>query len=1114
MDTTLNIPSYWLKDNKLDIEFIKDKKNQNFFLECLAKELKKKNKKEQEKNDGKAFELYVIIYHKEKYGDEIWGAGYIPEEELYNSGFIHDSNKQRLNRIARRREAEGRVILISDYGMDFLSKDKNGEYHVIQAKNYNKTKVTAKHLGTFFSVIINRVKGTSYIYTTSPLEINLEETIQHSQGDIIHEYIKDFGSSSITKHKKSTNLNEKELPLRPEQKEAIECTRGKKGQLVWNMCCAFGKTLVLGHHLEQSPEYSVIVCLAPLKAHVKNLEDRILPFLPEYASILVDSDQGGTTNPDEIKIYLHKYSQVVIFTTYKSFENILYDILNVLPKERVYIAVDEVHNLVSLPSICQYINSFPNVLFISATIPYELYDVFPDTECVYQFSLAEGIEKKYICDYEVIVPDEDMNTDTDTDTENITELSTNMDSKVYFLFNGMIKTGSRRCIVYLSSQQECDDFLERCNKISEKYHGIYIWTNKITAESSYKEREHRMKEFEADLGYDLYIFASVRILDESVNLTRCDSEFITNFSDKSSHTRIVHRLMRGGRLDSNNPSKKNHLFLWAPDESLCKEPFSLLRKQDPEFHKKIRAINTNYDNNTKKTTKEKLKKITKKWSDFVQYKCRTLDEHWEARRQHWIQQYQKLGKYPSQISKDPQEKKAGKWQSDMRNGYNKKHKRITQERIDILDATEGWRWDEDSFDLNLENWIFQYKKLSKYPSRESKDPDEKRTGQWQASMRKGYNKKEKWMTQERINKLNNTEGWKWDEKKQFKKETFESNLERWINQYKKHIKEPSNISKDQDERKAGQWRNKIREKYKNKQLSKKYIDILDATEGWKWSQEDPFDSNLENWIFQYKKLEKSPSSKSKDVAEKKSGQWQEDMRRHYKNKENWMTQERIDKLNSTEGWIWESKDNFYDNLSYWIQQYKRLERCPSCMSKDIAEAKAGRWQTHMRTAFRKKEKRLTQERIDKLNSTEGWKWAEEDPFDSNLENWIYQYQKLEKSPSSLSTDPDEKRAGIWRNTMRQHYKKKTLTQEQIDKFNATEGWTWEDDPFESNLENWIQQYKKLGKNPSGKSKDPKEKRAGRWQGSMRNGYRIKAKWMTQKRIDILNNTDCWAWGGR
>ena len=708
MATTLNIPSYWLKDNKLDIEFIKDKKNQNFFLECLAKELKKKNKKEQEKNDGKAFELYVIIYHKEKYGDEIWGAGYIPEEELYNSGFIHDSNKQRLNRIARRREAEGRVILISDYGMDFLSKDKNGEYHVIQAKNYNKTKVTAKHLGTFFSVIINRVKGTSYIYTTSPLEINLEETIQHSQGDIIHEYIKDFGSSSITKHKKSTNLNEKELPLRPEQKEAIECTRGKKGQLVWNMCCAFGKTLVLGHHLEQSPEYSVIVCLAPLKAHVKNLEDRILPFLPEYASILVDSDQGGTTNPDEIKIYLHKYSQVVIFTTYKSFENILYDILNVLPKERVYIAVDEVHNLVSLPSICQYINSFPNVLFISATIPYELYDVFPDTECVYQFSLAEGIEKKYICDYEVIVPDEDMNTDTDTDTENITELSTNMDSKVYFLFNGMIKTGSRRCIVYLSSQQECDDFLERCNKISEKYHGIYIWTNKITAESSYKEREHRMKEFEADLGYDLYIFASVRILDESVNLTRCDSEFITNFSDNSSRIRIVHRLMRGGRLDSNNPSKKNHLFLWAPDESLCKEPFSLLRKQDPEFHKKIRAINTNYDNNTKKTTKEKLKKITKKWSDFVQYKCRTLDEHWGARLQHWIQQYQKLGKYPSQISKDPQEKKAGKWQSYMRK--LKRKGKLSKERIDILDATERWRWTEtDGYQATVEDklWILE-----------------------------------------------------------------------------------------------------------------------------------------------------------------------------------------------------------------------------------------------------------------------------------------------------------------------------------------------------------------------------------------------------------------------
>ena len=89
---------------------------------------------------------------------------------------------------------------------------------------------------------------------------------------------------------------------------------------------------------------------------------------------------------------------------------------------------------------------------------------------------------------------------------------------------------------------------------------------------------------------------------------------------------------------------------------------------------------------------------------------------------------------------------------------------------------------------------------------------------------------------------------------------------------------------------------------------------------------------------------------------------------------------------------------------------------------------------------------MTQERIDKLNATEGWKWEEEDSFDYNLENWKTQYQKLNnKNPSKRSKDPEEKRAGKWQSHMRAYYKKKEkrMTQERIDKLNATEVWKWE-----------------------------------------------------------------------
>ena len=82
--------------------------------------------------------------------------------------------------------------------------------------------------------------------------------------------------------------------------------------------------------------------------------------------------------------------------------------------------------------------------------------------------------------------------------------------------------------------------------------------------------------------------------------------------------------------------------------------------------------------------------------------------------------------------------------------------------------------------------------------------------------------------------------------------------------------------------------------------------------------------------------------------------------------------------------------------------------------------------------------------------------------------------------------------------MRTDYKKQKLTAERIAKLEATEGWEWEADNFEENLEQWIVEFSKKRKNPSEKSNDPDEKRAGKWQGSMRHNYKIQK--LTAERI--------------
>jgi transposase-like protein len=184
---------------------------------------------------------------------------------------------------------------------------------------------------------------------------------------------------------------------------------------------------------------------------------------------------------------------------------------------------------------------------------------------------------------------------------------------------------------------------------------------------------------------------------------------------------------------------------------------------------------------------------------------------------------------PSQISLHQDEKRAGQWQSSMRQGY--KGNKLTDERIAILNAVEGWTWDDDTFFSQLEKWKIQYRKKGGKPSGTSKDPDEKRACQWQSYMRQGY--KGNKLTDKRIAILNAVEGWTWDD------DTFFSQLEKWKIQYRKKGGKPSETSKDPVQKRACQWQNNMHRAYNGKgrgTLTDERIAILNAVEGWTWSQ--------------------------------------------------------------------------------------------------------------------------------------------------------------------------------------------------------------------------------------------------------------------------------------
>ncbi len=949
--------------------------------------------------EWREYEHQAVQYHQQTYGHTVWHNDVIPEEELMNAGFIHDFNRHRLCRIARRREAQGKAVKYNDYGMDFLSKDVNGNYHACQAKHYRKRKVVANDLGSFQSVVYCRIKNTGYLYTSGDIEVNLKEDIMNSNGMLVHHNLP-FHTLQTPQATIENTMNETDYELRTYQQDAIEAILedvdddtvynieeytdddsqeedNPHNRKVLELFCGGGKTVIAGHVLQRS-SYDLILCIAPLRVSVDQLKTRLTPFTPSYEVLLVDSDEGGITDVDKVRdIIENRTKPMVIFSTFNSAENVLTHVITSF-SHNMFLLVDEVHNILSKDKLCQFANRFHNSLLLSATIPDELYDVLDANKC-FTYGISDAINNGYCCDYEVFLPyiDKDINEIDFVTPIELSKYDKSLSAKAMFLATGMLKTGSRRCIVYLASHEECDKFLEIAKIAFEEYHGILFWGAKIDSTVSANKRRDIINEFQSYcVNTPFKIIASVRILDEAVDIPKCDSEFITVVGDQTSDIRTVQRLCRGCRLDRDNPCKKNNLFMWCSDWSKAINCLTLLKDADPNFHRKIRTFSANYDNQGTQEDKERVLVQEQQLHEYINVNCLSLDERWELRRQQWIQQYELKGFRPSQVAKALEERKAAQWQNTTRqqmlNGV------LKASRVHILNATKGWAW--DSFIDNYNNWLFQYKTNKRTPKPNKDNILETKAYQWMHAVNsaiRGVSRIK--IKPEHIALLNQTPEWKWREKKHFKIEfSFEEQLDNWIRCFNAKGGRLSMMSKDQNEKRACKWQHNINARFKK--LSQQQINILNNTKGWSWEsikRQDGFDGQYKNWIEQYHLLQRLPTLKSTDENELRAARWQHAMRQAKKGSGTTkISEQQIEILNNTEGWTWgKQHDAFTEQYNNWVEQYSKLGRKPCCCSKNEDEKRAGIWQSTMRQAKKGKgTNKISEQQIKILHNTEGWTW--------------------------------------------------------------------------------------------------------------------------------------------
>lgn len=348
-------------------------------------------------------------------------------------------------------------------------------------------------------------------------------------------------------------------------------------------------------------------------------------------------------------------------------------------------------------------------------------------------------------------------------------------------------------------------------------------------------------------------------------------------------------------------------------------------------------------------------------------------------------------------------------------------------------------------------------------------------------------------------------------------ENWEARRLEWVAVYEKLGRNPSSKSKDLNEKRAAKWQSHQRQNYKNNAwLTPERIAALNATANWTWEKADMWESNRLHWVAMYKKLGKTPKYGSTDPDEKRACSWRHNQLVSYKKKEACLTSERIDILNETPGWTWESEDTWEPNRLHWVAMYDKLGRNPSDKAKDPDEKRAAKWQCHQRQYYKKKQSYMTPERIAILNATPNWTWEVEDTWEPNRINWLKMYNKLGRNPSEKSDDLDEKRAGSWQSNQRKLFKKKEtcMTHERISILNTTPGWTWDSDTWEQSRLEWVSFYNKFKRSPSCSSKITDEKHVAMWQSHQRNDYKKKEARMTPERIATLNATPGWTWSAK
>lgn len=733
------------------------------------------------KTKGDLYENQILQELRKSSEAYLWKD--IPQKYLIESNLLSNLEILRINRKNHLKNPQTNSNPLRDIGFDILQITPSKKFTYIQCKAGYEKGVTISDLSGMYARLFNNPHLDGEVYYTDKLSQNLIDISKNNK-------LK-FTKIKLAKSKTNVkiNNNQKVYILKDYQQKAVnDIVKFFKPQNVqtkgiFSAPCGVGKTLVA---YNSSLGFKYVIIFAPYRQHAQQNLDRFKEYnngSNNVGYILIDSD--GTRDIAELKteIKSKKYDRIVFSATFKSVD-VVNKILSNLGDNYIAI-IDEFHNLSksnvgfsnkatiieedeenedndddesennadeNTDEFYKLITTAKNILFMSATP--RIYEIEGSEDVdtmdeilgpsIFNMSINEALVCRATCNFKTFIVSVSENKqeliNNVAKEVDIRKIDNQIKAKCIFLYKGLQLNGNKKCIVYCRNKAEVAKFADAL-KTFDEYYALGTSVYSITSDDFYSKdredyetnsREWKLEQFVKDP--NISIILSVRILDECIDISKCDSIFITYPSQ--SKIRTIQRIFRCTRLDPDNPQKVGCVYIWCDEYNELLDMLGGIKEYDLDFKTKISIMSS------KLGTSEEMNNSAEIVADVIKLdKCIIGVREYHA--ENWQKNLDEVDKFiddkkcrPSITTKNQNEKRLAWWLYGQLQNYKLQLYIMSQEYQrkkfeDFLKKHKKYFVSLDDKWYNTLNKCKEYIKINNMlPQKRDKNPDIKYLGKW------------------------------------------------------------------------------------------------------------------------------------------------------------------------------------------------------------------------------------------------------------------------------------------------------------------------------------------------------------------------------------------------